>query len=630
MRQRAEAVKDRLYLEDGRGTNTYLAARAYARRGWAVFPVYEAEADGTCACKDRNCKKVGKHPRTPNGFKDATTHLDIIRDWWHRWPNANVGIATGKASGLLVLDIDGADGWKSLDGVDLPPSTPRVHTGKVRGVHVYFAHPGSKISSKVGGRPGLDLKADGGYVVAPPSRHVSGARYEWLIPPDEPLAAAPPWLLELGQRSDSTKGRAAERPPDEWLRLLQGVPVGQRHDTAVRIAGHYLGKGWKPEEVEALLLGFASQCDPPYVEPDETEDIKRIVCDLVTKDAAKQEEGDSFPPPKGGAGEESNFRPLSARDILGKDLEPIVWVWDSYLPEGVLSVLAAYMKVGKSTLAYALAVAIAQGRPFLDRPTKQGGVLILAVEEHPRDVHRRLVRFGMRRDDPLFVQGWLPATPATYDRLRAFVRANAIRLVVVDTLSTFWGIADENDNAQVGRNLTPLLNLARETGCVVLLVHHERKAGGDGGRGIRGGSALLALVDQALTLDRSGPDNRRVLRSLGRYEETPRDLVLELDGNNYRALGTPEDVGQDAAKRKVWDALSSVAQDVPTLAKKAGLTDNATRKALKDLDEEVVREGRGVKGDPHKYRRNAIPPQPSPKGEESNLSASGDRSRKLS
>lgn len=93
---------------------------------------------------------------------------------------------------------------------------------------------------------------------------------------------------------------------------------------------------------------------------------------------------------------DTNFRPLPVADLLSLEPKPVRWVWEPFLPEGGLALLVAFMKVGKTTFAYALAAAVAQGRPFLGFPTKRGGVLLLALEEHPRDVRLRLKRFGIR------------------------------------------------------------------------------------------------------------------------------------------------------------------------------------------------------------------------------------------
>src|SRR4030095_9892655 len=128
-------------------------------------------------------------------------------------------------------------------------------------------------------------------------------------------------------------------------------------------------------------------------------------------------------------------------------------------------------------------------------------VLVLAVEEHRRDVQRRLEKFGVTPDDSVAVHtGPLDDSPATFLAVTEHVRETLTRLVVLDTLPAFWGIEDENDNAKAVKAVRPWLKLARETGAAVLLVHHESKAGGERGRGIRGAGALFGLVDQALLL----------------------------------------------------------------------------------------------------------------------------------
>jgi predicted ATP-dependent serine protease len=132
--------------------------------------------------------------------------------------------------------------------------------------------------------------------------------------------------------------------------------------------------------------------------------------------------------------------------------------------------------------------------------------------------------FGMRPTDPIHVHGGkLTGFRGTMAALRDYIVEHDIKLVILDTLSRFWSdiIGEESDNIQVGRTVDPFLELARDTNVVVLLVHHERKAGGDEGRGIRGGSALFGLVDQALLLERKHGTDRtlRTLKALGRYSE---------------------------------------------------------------------------------------------------------------
>ena len=157
------------------------AALAYAKRGVPVFP----------------CEPGAKRPLTRSGHWDATTDPRAIERWWKRWPTANVGVPTGKKSGLVVLDVDlGAGGPESLaklEGASVPaPKTVRVRTGG-GGTHIYFRYPeGAEIRNSAGLLgSGLDVRGEGGYVVVPPSR--TRGPYEWLD--TSPLAEAW-WLVE--------------------------------------------------------------------------------------------------------------------------------------------------------------------------------------------------------------------------------------------------------------------------------------------------------------------------------------------------------------------------------------------------------------------------------------------------
>jgi putative DNA primase/helicase len=311
---------------------------------------------------------------------------------------------------------------------------------------------------------------------------------------------------------------------------------------------------------------------------------------------------------------EYKFRPIKAGKLVKLSTAPLRWVWEGYLPEGTLALLSAYMKQGKTTLAYALGIAVCHGEPFLSHPTKSGRVLILAVEENRRDVVARLRKFGMQKRDGIYVHaGRVSAGESTMRRIRRFVEKKSIVLVIVDTLARFWGIRDENNNSEVVRHVSPWLDLAHETGVVVLLVHHDRKSGGEEGRSIRGGSALLGLVDQALMLERTpggGNRRRRILRTLGRYDETPPEVVIELDGTSYRSLGTSEELSARADQRRVWKALSKTPQTSEDLAKTIKLTPKKVKRALKGLGDRVKRSGRGVRGAAYLYARRSNSIQP--------------------
>ncbi len=167
------------------------AAVAYVTKlGWPVFPL---------ACR-------GKEPTVPkwrggNGHLDATTDVDRVREWWRRWPNANIGIAADARSGLLVLDIDPRNGGDiELAALEAKhgslPDTVEALTGG-GGRHLIFQRPADlKFRGKLA--DGVDCKADG-YIVAPPSVHPNGTPYRWEVcghPLETDLAVLPPWVLQ--------------------------------------------------------------------------------------------------------------------------------------------------------------------------------------------------------------------------------------------------------------------------------------------------------------------------------------------------------------------------------------------------------------------------------------------------
>ena len=180
----------------------------YAEQGWAVFPVHYP-IDGKCSCGNPDCGSPAKHPMTEHGYKDGTTDLEKIKQWWTKWPNANVAIMTGAISKIIVLDIDGEEGKESVKDFKTP-ETPVATTGK--GAHFYFKHPGGEVKNFARKLPGVDLRGDGGYVVAPPSNHITGRVYEWATSPGIEPTPPPEWLMGLLR---GPKHEATQKPPDE-------------------------------------------------------------------------------------------------------------------------------------------------------------------------------------------------------------------------------------------------------------------------------------------------------------------------------------------------------------------------------------------------------------------------------
>ena len=208
----------------------------------------------------------------------ARPSAEQVRNWFSRWPNANIGIVTGEISNLIVLDIDPKHGGDiTLARLERRfgrlPVTVEAATGG-GGRHFYFAHPGGLIRNRTGLAQGIDVRGEGGYIVAPPSIHPSGRPYVWTAgrsPEDIALAALPRWILLSG-------GVRAQRTLSDWRRLVHdGVPEGQRNSSIASLAGHLLWHQIDPEVVLELLLAWnRMRCRPPLADDEVAQVVSNI------------------------------------------------------------------------------------------------------------------------------------------------------------------------------------------------------------------------------------------------------------------------------------------------------------------------------------------------------------------
>jgi putative DNA primase/helicase len=253
-------------------------AKAYAERGWPVFPVHEITPEGQCSCCQPTCSSPGKHPRTKTGLKEASTSLEQIEQWWARWPEANIGIATGEAAGIVVLDVDvDKSGERSLEELEAEhgelPTTTLAATGG-GGLHYLFRHPGRPVRNSAGKLgEGLDVRGDGGYVVAPPSSHRSGRRYEWVFAPEQQEPAElPAWLLAFLRTREGRAGNAAGGQA-----IGDGIPAGKRNTRITSIAGTLRAQGMEERELRAALLEINRQRSRPPLPVAEVEAIAQSI-----------------------------------------------------------------------------------------------------------------------------------------------------------------------------------------------------------------------------------------------------------------------------------------------------------------------------------------------------------------
>ncbi len=219
---------------------------AYAREGWHLFPVWWPVSQGVCACGDPDCTAKAKHPipwLVPRGKDDATTNETILRSWWARVPNANVGLSVAP-SGLVVLDVDIKDGKRGMESLaQLPgtlPPTLRARTGS-GGLHAFYSRPaGVAPFQRIGVRPGIDIIGNG-YVILPPSVHDSGDRYTWSA--QLPIAPLPTLLADL-QR---------ERPKIKADQVGTPIKAGDRNNAMFRFAAAIRNTGAGANAVRAAM-----------------------------------------------------------------------------------------------------------------------------------------------------------------------------------------------------------------------------------------------------------------------------------------------------------------------------------------------------------------------------------------
>ncbi len=271
-------------------------AAEYVKLGYQVLPLHTIK-DGKCSC-GKDCHSPGKHPRydsktLSDGRNSASYDPEQISKWWERWPDANIGVVTGSETDLVVLDLDvkvegGIDGIENAKEIYAwKPEGPYQRTGG-GGLQAFYRRPDSadKVKSCTGAgslAPGVEVKADGGYVVVPPSDHISGGSYNWEVPlDDKQLPELPQWALKAGRDSAGEAKKPATIPGDV-------IPSGRRNEVLTSLAGVMRRKGTGKETILAALKAEnKTRCSPPLSESE----VKSIAESVSRYDAQNDAEKD--------------------------------------------------------------------------------------------------------------------------------------------------------------------------------------------------------------------------------------------------------------------------------------------------------------------------------------------------
>ncbi len=523
------------------------------------------------------------------------TEVQVQAAWAH-CPDANVGIVTGRVSGIIVLDVDGAAGRESIRGKHLPP-TPTCKTP--RGGHYYYRHPGGHVPNAVGLLPGIDLRADGGYVVTAPSVNAEGVRYEWcegLRLDEVDLAPPPQWLLDLLAKKEPAPVAV---PVAQGADVLQGVPEGQRNNTAARIAGRVLKAGLNPQETEEFLLFWNRKNKPPLPE----EEVRAVARSISARHVPAGAPPAAIP---------AKFAvPISA--LMSEPDVEIDYLVEPLVEAGTIGFDGGEPKLAKSWLALAISLGIATGTPVMDtfRVPLRRRVLYIQEEDSASLVRRRIhllcrghgiplpddqyfrcaVRTGFQIDDPV----WFAALCKEVEEFRP-------SLVVADVLNKLHS-QDENEQSGMTLVMRQFEEIRRKFGCAFLIVHHFRK--GDASRGnqrLRGSSVLGGWSECSLYLSPGDNGTLRVERESKAAQTEPFSFRLEdlkdADGHLVgvrlvhlgEAVVTPKDSKGDAFLRAVLEAHAEGGEAACTadaLAARAKVSANTIRTWMQKLSDRV-------------------------------------------
>lgn len=529
----------------------------YASQGHPVFPCHTPTSKG-CSCRRDDCGSVGKHPRIREWQKEATTDTDQLRAWWKQWPLANIGLQTGVT--CFVLDMDPRKGGDNeLHTLEQTygelPHTPQSHTGG-GGAHFAFAiPPHTTIRNAVEVALGLDIRGVHGFVVVPPSLHVSGQRYCWDSAADledTPIADAPPWLLERCEQMQQHAALSPESP----------ITKGRRNDILSTMAYHMRKGAMSLEEIYTAIQKVNERCVPPLDE----EELKTLVHgkrdigpDPVLRTRKNAPKNDD---------EATTWPDLVVADAILEAQHPLPqWLVHGLIPEG-LTIVGGLPKVAKSYFAYDIALACAgKGLGLGHFSVERGRVAYLAIEDDPGDTQQRMIELRPNLTnvgDLFFLHGEaVPTiTEGLVDYLRAKVTAHALSLVIVDPLSYVYDpkVGKQTDSFREAKDmLLPLRQLARELHFCLIFVDHRRKQGKDDAdvfQTLYGSVAKYAVADAMIMMIRR--DDEVTLHCRGRKIK---DQVIACELNFYeghaywKVHGTNDAYASDSLKNKIVNAF---------------------------------------------------------------------------
>lgn len=451
----------------------------YVDWGWSVLPVKPDE----------------KRPFMTNWLQYTKTRAPkaMVEGWFNNLSNAGVGVVTGRISGIIVLDVEAYCRIPIEEILKRYPTQLVARSGG-GGYHLYFSYPhtATRISNRVGVFEGADIRADGGFIVAAPTIHQSGNRYEWVQ--KGPPGAFPTELLNLTSKPISAQS-------DNWVtETLRGVPEGGRNDACARLAGYFFSKGMNYDIVEAILTEWGEKCDPPMPVNELRTTIKSIERSHAVGDSqfTQVQFTDDRTETEKDKQKESSFGVMRMTDyVKGYGGEGVSWLVEDWLPDKSITFLVSPPESYKTWLLLDLAVSVSAGVPFLGRyqVNNPGPTLIIQQEDSHSGLTDRLaliVEQKLNATAKLDGDEWtVPVMPdipiyvhpdrqlrfgnkKVLEEMEQQIVAIKPKVIMIDPL---YSTTDSTDNymADLANRMMILKTWRDKYGCSFLIAHHSKK-----------------------------------------------------------------------------------------------------------------------------------------------------------
>lgn len=459
-------------------TKTNQLIEEYVDSGWSILPVKPDE----------------KRPYMANWLQYTRTRAtkEMVNSWFVSLSGAGVGVVTGRVSNMVVLDVES---WcpVPIDELLKKYPTQMIARSGGGGYHLFYQYPqnAGKVSNRVGIFEGADLRADGGFLVLPPTMHQSGRRYEWVK--RGPLGVFPIGLLDLQSRP-TTQGEG-------WItEALRGVSEGGRNDACARLAGYFFKKGLNSDIVEALLMEWNEKNDPPMPVHEVRTTIKSIERSHtgIEQQFTKVEFEDDRNRTVTAEQKPLTFNIMKMNDyVKGYGSEGVSWLVDEWLPDGSITFLVSPPESYKTWILLDLAVSVSAGVPFLGqyRVNNPGPTLIIQQEDSHAGLTDRLALIAEQKLGALpkleGEQWTIPSMPdipiyvhpdrqlrfgnkKVIEEMEQQIAALRPKVIMIDPL---YSTTDSTDNymADLANRMMVLKTWRDKYGCSFVIAHHSKK-----------------------------------------------------------------------------------------------------------------------------------------------------------